>query len=81
MPVKKFIITYLNYIAGKKLRMGNVIERCIFFGIFNSILYHFHPYNLFSQLAYKNADTASAAIQVVDGFVSCKAGKIPGNGI
>src|SRR5436190_20091753 len=81
MLSKKMIITNFNYIAGKKLSMGNIVERRIFFGIFNGLGYHFHTNDLLCQFAYKYANAAGAAIEVVHNFITSKPCKIPCDGV
>src|SRR5688572_12881043 len=64
------IITNFRNITGEEAGMVNSIERGVLNGIINRLPYHFHSDYFFCQPANKNANAASAAIQVINCFVS-----------
>ena len=79
MFCKKIIVANINYISCIKLCIGNIIQRCIFFCIFNGIIQSLPHQLFFLPATYKNANAAGAAIQIIHNFIARQFCKISCN--
>ena len=71
MKQKKLIITYFNYIPGKKQCMVYIINECILSCIIYCFFCSIYSNNFFCAFTQKNTDASCSAIEVINNFFTC----------